>query len=585
MVKKLLIFFITVTVFSGCDLEKSLNGVVEGGGGRSLVSVQNNSDVNYINDVESRFLQIRQYGDYLAAWENGKVQNYTGTINNHFQGIQRLKSGQYVVVSGSDTNVPSSHIFIIKMGSRSSDGRLRSNLLQSSSPDTDDKVVKAIAIDNVMWHAGGLSVLGDILAVPLEGDDSGKIIFYDMTDPENPILYNHYIDRPNAKSGAIALTRVENGKYLVAAWSDSDSLPKRIDFYLSSTTDFDDGFDSNSYTTWYHTAVQAANGQDANFSNFQAVNFVSQADGQLYLVGLHNSSSLAPVINGEDWADLYTVEFSNNDYTTAPVITKVANRHFYCKDNQGNFDAAAGIYTDENGNMGIYSAYFYTEDSLLKFTEFRWVEDSSVVDINKSWVELYKDDSYGNNNIIVDYCDRNLRDYSDYESFSFGDSASSAIWLIPQGYQYLLFQHSDYKGKLLKLQGSGDVSDINDLEDYDFGDYISSSRYSKTLITDISDSWIELFEDDTFRGRRLSIIAGNGGSITNYKYITVEGDSGFNDEVSSIRYQLPDGVSYKLYKDSNYSGNYITLVGTGGIDEIHDLRDLNFGDEISSSRF
>ena len=64
-------------------------------------------------------------------------------------------------------------------------------------------------------------------------------------------------------------------------------------------------------------------------------------------------------------ADLYTVEFLNNDYTSSPVITKVANRHFYCKDNQGNFDAAAGIYTDENGNMGIYSAHFYIENNFV----------------------------------------------------------------------------------------------------------------------------------------------------------------------------------------------------------------------------
>ena len=585
MINRLFILFLTIVFFVSCNLETALNDEGKSSFSRTIVNTQNYSDINYISDVEAKFSEIRQYGDYLAAWENGKVQNYAGSLNNHFQGIQRLKSGQYLVVSGSDVNIPSSHLFIIKMGSRNSSGRFRSNLLESSSPDSDDKIVKTISIDSVMWHAGGLSVLGDILAVPLEGDNSGKIIFYDMTDPENPVLCNHYIDRPSSKSGAIALTRVSNGQYLLAAWSDSDSLPKRIDFYLSNTSDFDDGFDSNSYVTWYHTAVQAINGQDANFSNFQAINFINQADGQLYLVGLHNNSSLAPVINGDDWADLYTVDFLNNNYSSVPVITKVANRHFYCKDNQGNFDAAAGIYTDENGNVGVYSAYFYIENSLLKLTEFRWVENSSVSDIDYSWVELYKDDSYENNNIVIDYCDRNLRDYSNYGNLSFNDAASSSKWIIPIDYQFLLFQHSNYKGKILKLQGTGGLSGINDLEDYDFGDYVSSSRYCKIVISDIADSWIELYEDDTFRGLRLLIESGNGGSISNYKYITVEDDYGFNDEVSSIRYQLPNGVTYTVYEDSNYSGDYITLVGTGAIEEISDLGDVSFGDEISSSRF
>ncbi|MBF9018652.1 MULTISPECIES: hypothetical protein [unclassified Oceanispirochaeta] len=451
-------------------------------------------------------------------------------------------------------------------------------------PDSDDKIVAVLSIDDQMWHAGGISVLGDVLAVPLEDSDSGKIIFYDVTNPENPVLFDHYIDRPTSKSGAIALTKLSNGRFLLAAWSDSDQLENRIDFYLSNSTDFDRGFSNDSYSTWFHTEVQAANIQDANFSNFQTINFINQSDGKLFLAGLHNTSDAAPIINGSDWVDLYTVDFINDDYQTIPVITKVANKQFFCVDNHGNFDAAGGIYTDSLGSLGVYSAYFWKEDDQIQFSEFRWVDDTITI-IDDGWIELYRDKNFRNSNIIIDYVDRNHRDYSDYNTISFGDRASSAKWLLPVDYQYLLFEHSNFKGKMKQLLGTGVVTEIDDLGDFYFGDITSSSHYCRIVIDDISESWIDLFEHDTFEGRRLSITAGSGGILGNYDNISVEGSSGFNDKVSSVRYQLPEGVVYKLYQHSNYEGSYITLTGNGEVEEISNLRDLSFSDKTSSSKF
>ena len=592
MNRKILIVLFVSALFSGCSLESVLmqnyGGIspdfrIDGGVDVSESNEAFDTSVNYTDSVENRFSEIRVFADHLSIWENGLIENYTG-LNSHFQGIQRLKSGQYIVLSGGDINTPSSHLFIARMGSRSEQGRYRSNLLQHGIPDSQDQIVSVISIDDQMWHAGGISVMGDVLAVPLEDNNSGKIIFYDLTNPENPVLIDHYIDRPTSKSGAVALTELTNGQFLLAAWSDSDDQEKRIDFYLSNSTDFSQGFDSSSYTTWYHTQVQAVESLEANFSDFQTINFINQFDGRLYLAGLHNTSAAAPVFNGADWVDLYTVDFPDGDYQAVPVIKKVANRHFYCEDNHGNFDAAAGVYTDSTGSLGVYSAYFWKEDNQVKISEFRWVEDT-VSYIDNGWVELYKDSDFGNSNIIIDYADRSLRNYSDYNTISFGDKASSVKWLLPGDYQCLLFEHDSYKGEMLQLQGTGIPEEVEDLDTFNFGDKTSSSRYCKVNIDDLSDSWIDLFEHDSFEGRKLSITAGCDGSIDNFNSITVEGESGFNDEVSSVRYQLPEGVVYRLYQHSGFKGEFLILSGTGQIEEISNLKDFGFGDKTSSSGF
>ena len=62
--------------------------------------------------------------------------------------------------------------------------------------------------------------------------------------------------------------------------------------------------------------------------------------------------------------------------------------------------------------------------------------------------------------------------------------------------------------------------------------------------------------------------------------------SGFEDKVSSVRFQLPKGVDYVLYRHRRFEGDSLVLHGTGFVEEIKNLhRDYDFGDEVSSSRY
>ena len=55
--------------------------------------------------------------------------------------------------------------------------------------ECDGEVVTRILVDDVMSHAGGLSMLGSVLAVPVHGGSprQAKVLFYDLADPERPL--------------------------------------------------------------------------------------------------------------------------------------------------------------------------------------------------------------------------------------------------------------------------------------------------------------------------------------------------------------------------------------------------------------
>ena len=124
-------------------------------------------------------------------------------------------------------------------------------------------MVARVQLDDVVRHAGGLSTLGSILAVPIHGGSPrvAKVLFYDLAEPESPRRLPVEITRPGRKASATALTRLPNGRYLVAVLAAFDGLPLRVDFYLSRSTMLDDGFLPEP-VMWPVSGVAARPGQD-----------------------------------------------------------------------------------------------------------------------------------------------------------------------------------------------------------------------------------------------------------------------------------------------------------------------------------
>lgn len=338
-----------------------------------------------VQDVVKEFSNIKTRGEFMAAndggsfpppWYTTSVKNKMG-FRNHFQGIQRLSNKNYLVVSGSNTNEPMAALLVIKMESQSATGNWTTNILEGKVPPPGDSVVKALSIDSVMWHAGGLSALGDILAVPIYGGKPlhGKILFYDMRNPEEPQKLGIEIDRPGRKAYAVALAQLSNNFYLATVLSDRDHLPRRLDFYLSRSKNFLDGFNPDP-VTWLASEVRAAAGQDKNFSDFQSIALIPQSDGRLFYAGFHNTIPSLRIIPGKDYGDLFEIIFpaktlrETNPTLAKPQIVKIAHRQFYCKDGYCNMDAAAGLYTNPAGSLTLYAATFWLDKNTIKFTAF-----------------------------------------------------------------------------------------------------------------------------------------------------------------------------------------------------------------------
>ena len=107
--------------------------------------------------VEGAFARISRSGDFLEADGHTGVpsplyravsENRDG-IQNHFQGIQRLRDNRYLVLSGGDWKNPkldakfkhsASHLVVVKLASRQSVGPCWSNVATGKLPPGDEVV-------------------------------------------------------------------------------------------------------------------------------------------------------------------------------------------------------------------------------------------------------------------------------------------------------------------------------------------------------------------------------------------------------------------------------------------------------------
>ncbi len=345
-----------------------------------------------IKDVEAEFKRISQQGANLAAHDGDlfvKERKFRYThINvpgvnearNHLQGMQRLRKGKFMVISGGDVTEPVSHLFVVRMGSRKAKGAWSSNLSQSLHPPGNDKIVRTIPLDKNRWHAGGVSRSGDILAVPLENKKKkkSKIIFLDMSDPVNPLLLDCEIDRLNlTKAGAVALGKLSSGKFLCAVWREVKKKPKgRLDFYVSRSTDIIQGFEEKK-VTWNYGSLKSKSKRDPSYQN---INFVEPEEPgntpgmtRLYMVATENTAFAAPILHGKNLADLYEVRIPDDIIISPgkiPQLKRIRSRQFSCDREFGNLDAAGGIYIGRDKLMHLYTGFHWRVLETVRFVEF-----------------------------------------------------------------------------------------------------------------------------------------------------------------------------------------------------------------------
>jgi len=450
-----------------------------------------------IANVLKEFKRIQTRGNYVGFWDRELIpgKRYTAGVDNdvglqnHLQGIQRLRHGKYAVVSGGDPHDldgvgPASHVFVVRIETAPGRGPWGSNIIQQTFPPDGDKIVKVIGIEKRLWHAGGMQVLGDILVVPVEKSDPHKsrIVFLNLADPERPQRFVTGIDRSDKKAAAAALTRLPNQHYVLAVWNAGV-----LDFYLSKNKNLADGF-ADDPVSWDHADVKAGRGQDANFSDFQTINFIAQDDDRLFLIGLHNTSSFAPAVPGRDYADLYSVIFPAATLTANPIlrvprITKIAKRHLLCQDRQCNMDGASGTYIDHRGRLHVYSTWHWRSDNVLRISEFASrldLKDRPITSISEGRIDLFENTAFKGKRLSV--MGRRQAHISHYRAINvqggpFDDRVSSVRFQLPKGYTYTLYEDPDFQGEGLALEGSGSVEEVRNLRSEYGIKRVSSSRF------------------------------------------------------------------------------------------------------------
>lgn len=435
-------------------------------------------------DLVAQFNRLRDHGD-LIGFGMGRAPDVSNA--NHWQGVQRLATqrGRYLAVSRNGANVS---FVIVRMASRDRSGeRYRSNHIGPTSADTPppatDRVVTVVAYDRLdagFNHSGGMQSVGDFLAVGLEDDERSRVVFWTVSDVRHPSRVGALRHETGVDgAGTISLAKLRGGRHLlIVGGTDANTL----DFYLSraGTGLANPRFDHTA--TWTEDELV---GGDSEFGNYQNLNLVASSDGRLYLIGTHFSG----IFGGRrDVADLFVLERNPR----SPRIRKLASRHLYCAVPGGNqhcdLDAAGGVYVTPTGGLLLYGTERNNDgqNGSVKAEEFRPAPHRpSCENISDSWVELYDDTGFdGDRGVMIDYHDRRLRNYENYDLVEgFEDKASAARWCLPSGRRYRLYQHKrPCRGRTIDLIGTDTPASDREFGDGSgvvrrFNDAVSCSRW------------------------------------------------------------------------------------------------------------
>jgi hypothetical protein len=464
-----------------------------------------------VTDFRAQFDRLAPRGDHLSArdtnlfvaprdWRYTSVERRrVNTGRNHFQGMQRLRN--YVFLSGADLTEPCSHLFVIRLGSRRERGVWGSNIMQQSRPSDQDRVVRVVALDAQLNHPGGISLLGDVLAIPVEGDHANsRVIFLNVADPEEPARFPEDVDIRRSgipKAGAVALARLPDGRFLCGVWWEDANAhpPGELDLYMTHDGNLFGGFEPEPLVVRF-PRVRGRKVQ------YQAVAFITADDAvaedadavPLYMVALENESPSAPTINGVNRADLFAIDFKPwapgaDPRTGSFQVTTLASPGFECGIEHGNFDAAAGIHIEDDGVITLYTGYHWRVNGTFRFAEFRARRDASlaVLDPEDSWIELYEHDGLrGRCLTILGTQEATLQDYSRIfvQGGDFDKAVSSLQYQIAPGLTYRLYRTVRLRGSrpgadFFDLVGTGRLEVVQDLakDPFRFGDRVMSSRY------------------------------------------------------------------------------------------------------------
>lgn len=544
-----------------------------------------------VEDVVAAFAHLTDRGEWLGFRRSADAPANTApaigtTAGAHFQGFARsprVGGSPILYVTRSGCRIATGEecvgpwksdgtLLVVEMGSRDQDGeRLRSNRLrlnketQDTPPDSRDKVIKVINFDSGRldyWHPGSMQIVGDILAVPLEGrnDDAlpeGKIVFFNISQPEEPVLLDYELSFSH-EVGVVGLTKLDDGAYfMVISWGRN---PTAIRFYRSECETCADGHSITDpdFRFAYHTRVSgfsvAGTYIDADFPH-QSFNFVEQEDGKQFLIGAENTCWSAPWHvcpgAGEDLLWLWEVHgFGHDQKGEANLEGKgAATKLLYSDGNllgdvtfarqEANFKAAAGVYISPTGELLYYSTEYYFWSTDGKHTRCGWSEPGWECDDPSDnylrFVELHHNQVSHRGTCGLQFPGELGGPYHIDE----GDTLDLGLGIYYIEPWVHMFEDEDFIDKChLSLPAT-------------------QAYFCSSVMMDYADQGKDNYDDF----KRLD---GPG----------LLGDNGFNDQLTSFRWCGPENARLYIYDDDSFDPNgnagYVRCTGLG-----HVVRDSN----------
>jgi hypothetical protein len=172
------------------------------------------------------------------------------------------------------------------------------------------------------------------------------------------------------------------------------------------------------------------------------------------------------------------------------------------------------------------------------------------------------------------------------------DTLSSIRWNLPHGIVVVFYEDAAMKGEQMVLWGSGQQSDLHT---WDFNDKASRWAWfgvgggdpsaqneaamlaphgSEALATAVPDNTIQLFKDHKFASDMQQI-----NPVTAVKGGELQKMSGkLDDSLTSLRWNLPEGVIVMLYEDADGKKDRVAIWGKG---QLSDLNLWDFNDKVS----
>ncbi|NNF21153.1 MAG: hypothetical protein HKN67_04370 [Saprospiraceae bacterium] len=451
-----------------------------------------------LSDPLASFFDLNVYGQRNVLFfnkafidDNGNdTQHYTFRLNNHFQGVVRHMDGQHFIFSGSNTFDDTACLFVFKLNSylaNAANDEFRQKFIRSNTiiPNDDEHMDNVEFIYNFpgpYWHAGGISLLGDILVCPLENKDlhkRSKICFINFRNPSRPKLYKTEIYRDYA-AGCASMTKLKNKHFLLAVWTE-DNVHK-LNFYLSNSKNLSNGFSSEITVPF----EDFKNRHDNIKPRFQCIQMIQNNDGsKIYIIGTdkgrvpkHDGSYSFPNRRFIMYIDLdHATKRTNDPILITPEVTIFPHWEIPNGGESYNFNAVGGYYVHDN-QLYMYggSTFRVQSKSNIRITEFApSLKPTPKCDLlEDAIVELYTENEFKGRCLVLQI-DR-VRSIPDFRKIKgvkkkhFDDCIKSVRFKIPQGVIYRLFEDRYYNEgddtrNFLDLQGSGRLEQIPKLSD------------------------------------------------------------------------------------------------------------------------